>query len=683
MGELWLENQFRNPEGNPYYWDLVVLEAVRAEENITLFLNTDVHEVEASGSPEQRRIDSVTGWQMGSERRIRFRSPAYVDCSGDALVGHLAGAEYMIGRESREDFGESWAPDATDSELLGSTILFYSKDAGHPSEFVPPSFAVDISQTDIPSRRVIRSDMRGCAFWWIEWGGERDVTDENELIRDELQGICYGIWDHIKNSGEFEGVENLTLEWIGAVPGKREYRRLIGDHVLTQEDILSQRDFPDAVTFGGWSIDLHPAGGVYSSAPASRHWFSDGNYDIPLRSLYSRNVGNLWMAGRNISATHVAFGSTRVMATCAALGEAVGLAAAIGTREGLTPRELAGVEFWRMRAAMTRADSSALGLRHLDPSDHALDARVSASSTRAVLETTPGGEALALASDLAVVVPVSGDVLQLEIRVGAIEDSVLALDVHGVSKARNYLPDRVLAKTTIDVAASDPAWLRVDVPLPARPAEDGENVVVVLRADDRVFVESSDADAPGLSFMRRRPLESHEAWPLQFRHWKRFATGQGFAVRVRGVTGTFAPARVLGGYSRPYGGPQMWSSERLAVDANPTLDLSWDAPVSVHEVQVLLDADLMIDLVNLHHHWTPDRIMPTLLRDFDVLVRIGGRWSTLQKVRENRHRRVRIPLALPIAIDGLRIVAHATNGADHAHVVGVRAFGTPAAPSSQ
>ena len=278
-------------------------------------------------------IRSVTGWQMGSEKEIRFVSPVFPDCSGDGLVGHLAGAEYRTGREPRSEYGESWAPEVPDGNTLGSTILFYTKDAGQPVRFVPPSFAKDITETAIPERRIIRTELNGCAYWWIEWGGELDVVDDNERIRDELQAVVYGIWDHIKNSGQFDA-ENLTLEWVGSVPGKREYRRFLGDHVLTQHDVLGQVEFDDRVAFGGWSIDLHPPGGVYAAERGSKHWHPDGNYHIPLRSLYSRNVENLWMAGRNISASHVAFGTTRVMATCAVLGEAVGIAAAVALRNG-------------------------------------------------------------------------------------------------------------------------------------------------------------------------------------------------------------------------------------------------------------------------------------------------------------------------------------------------------------
>ena len=387
MGEMFVENQYRNPDGNPYLWDLIVLETVRAEPNITLFLNTDVHEVEADGDSDARQIRSVTGWMMGSERRIRFESPVFLDCTGDGLVGFLAGAKYRLGREARSEYGEEWAPETADDVTLGSTLLFYTKDAGHPVKFVPPVFAKDITQTPIPIKRVIRSGDSGCHYWWIEWGGELDTVHDNERIRDELWSVIYGIWDYIKNSGNFDA-GNMTLEWVGAQPGKREYRRFVGDYVLTQNDIMAQEPFEDRVAFGGWSIDLHPPQGMYAEESGSKHMHADGNYHIPYRSLYSANVTNLLFAGRNISATHVAFGTTRVMATCAVLGEAAGTAAALCVQHGVTPRELSRSRSGELQQTLLKQDASVLGAANRDPLDLARSAKVSASShlTRIAIE---------------------------------------------------------------------------------------------------------------------------------------------------------------------------------------------------------------------------------------------------------------------------------------------------------
>jgi len=204
IGEMYRENQFRNPEGNPVYWDDVVLDIVRREPNLTLFLNTEVLEAEATGPDDARRVRSVTGWTMGSEIRTVFRGPLFLDCTGDGLVGRLVGARHRLGKESRSEFGEDWAPEQPVREFLGSTLLFYTKDLGHPVKYVAPESAKDISTTPIPSSRIIRSGDSGAHYWWIEWGGTLDIVDDNEAIRDELRSVILGIWDHIKNSGEFD-----------------------------------------------------------------------------------------------------------------------------------------------------------------------------------------------------------------------------------------------------------------------------------------------------------------------------------------------------------------------------------------------------------------------------------------------------------------------------------------------
>ncbi|MFK0115419.1 FAD-dependent oxidoreductase [Streptomyces sp. NPDC090994] len=154
--------------------------------------------------------------------------------------------------------------------------------------------------------------------------------------RPAQQSLVMGIWDHIKNSGRFEA-DTLTLERVGSLPGKREYRRFVGDHTLPQQDILQQRQFEDRVAFGRWSVDLHPVAGMYAEGPGARQRHADGIFHIPLRCLYSVDVDNLLFAGRNISATHIAFGATRVMATCATYGEAAGTAAALCVRDGIPP----------------------------------------------------------------------------------------------------------------------------------------------------------------------------------------------------------------------------------------------------------------------------------------------------------------------------------------------------------
>ncbi|MGY5000746.1 FAD-dependent oxidoreductase [Streptomyces griseus] len=690
MGELYTENQYRNPEGNPYYWDQVVLDAVRAEPNIDLFLNTDVREVEASGPDDRREVHSCTGWMMGSERRITFRARQFLDCTGDGLLGHLAGARYRTGREGRPEFDEPWAPPEADDALLGSTILFHTKDLGRPVKFVPPAHAKDLSDTPILRNRVLRTGDNGCDYWWIEWGGELDTVHDNERIRDELQSVIMGIWDHIKNSGRFPDAADLTLEWVGSLPGKREYRRFLGDHVLTQQDILQQRRFEDRVAFGGWSVDLHPVQGMYADEPGARQRYADGIFHIPLRSLYSANVTNLHFAGRNISATHIAFGATRVMATCATLGEAAGTAAALCVAEGLTPRRLATERPDLVHRTLLRQDASVIGLADEDPDNLALTARVSASSslTRLAAEPTAAapGTPYPLTRDLALLLPVDPVLDTVDLLVHGAPDGTsreLTVELWGTGRAENAVPADHLLTTAVAVPPGGPHW--VTVRLDHRPETSG-NAILLVRACADTALTLLPERTDGVLALRRKAegdaavdhdIPEEDGQPVL--EWQaRGLRRQTFAFRAAPDTAAFGPARAVGGYQRPYGGPHMWSSG--PVGEAEWLRLDWDAEQDVTEVRLVFDDDVDEYLNNLHRHRTPYEVMPELVRDYRLQAcDAAGDWHTLLTVTENRRRHrvhpVRTADGGPVRTAALRLVVDATHGARHAHVVAFKAYG--------
>ncbi|MFF3171046.1 FAD-dependent oxidoreductase [Streptomyces sp. NPDC057900] len=688
MGELYTENQYRNPEGNPYYWDQVVLDAVLAEPLLDLYLNTDVREAEADGPADARKVHSCTGWMMGSERRITFRAEQFLDCTGDGLLGHLAGARYRIGREARAEHAEPWAPEEADDALLGSTILFHTKDAGHPVKFVAPAYARDLAATPIPRNRVLRTGDNGCDYWWIEWGGELDTVHDNERIRDELQGVVLGIWDHIKNSGEFPDAENLTLEWVGSLPGKREYRRFVGDHVLTQQDILEQRSFEDRVAFGGWSVDLHPVQGMYADEPGARQRYADGVFHIPLRCLYSVNVSNLLFAGRNISATHIAFGATRVMATCATLGEAAGTAAALCVGTGLSPRELALKEPESVRRTLLRQDASVIGIADDDPGNLALGAVATASChlSRLAAEPTAAepGERYPLDRDLALLLPADPSVEAVDLLVhGDSAPAELTVELWDTGRPENAVPQGHLTTTTVAVPPGGPHW--VTARFGHRPPA-AHNAVVIVRALPGAALVLVPHRTDGVLALRRRaegdaavdhdiPEEEGQAvleW--QARGLRRHT----FCFRLSPDTRAFTPAQAVGGFQRPYGGPNMWSSDTLPGAGTDTtwLRLDWDREQTLTEVRVVFDDDVDEYLNNLHRHRTPFEVMPELVRAYRVqALAPDGTWATLVAEAANRRRHRVHRLAAPVGTRALRLVVDATHGAPRAHVGALKAYG--------
>ena len=401
IDEILVENLHRNPEGNAVVYDTVLLEKVVNEPNIRLLLNTAVYAVEKS---EAGSIVSLTAFCSQNSTRYLLSAPLFCDATGDGLVGFISGAAFRMGAEDRDEFGEGLA-DPAYGELLGHSLYFYSKDAGRPVQFTAPSFALrDI--TAIPRFRDIKSSDSGCRFWWFEYGGLGDTVHDTEEIKWELWRVAYGAWDYIKNSGAFAGVENLTLEWVGTIPGKRESRRFEGGAILRQQDLVEQREWPDAVSFGGWAMDLHPGAGVYSPLSPCTQWHSKGVYQIPYRCLYSRNVPNLFLAGRIISTSHVAFGSTRVMATCAHAAQAVGVAAALCKRDGVAPAVL--IESERMaelQRELLKRGQYIPGVRLNDDANLAACARITASSEFRLSSFSPDGTSAALDVSRAMLLP--------------------------------------------------------------------------------------------------------------------------------------------------------------------------------------------------------------------------------------------------------------------------------------
>ena len=332
--ELRLDNFAVNPHANYSVWDTVLYDKAVSEPNLTLLLNTSCWDAKMDGN----RIVSVSAWQLTTYTHWEITADYFADCSGDSILAEPTGAEYRVGHEARAEFNESIAPVEADRKTMGMSCLIQVREMTTPQKFTPPEWANKyLSDDDFPCRHHVLNQWQN--FWWLELGGEDDSIHDTEKIREELLKVALGVWDHIKNHGDHQA-DNWTLDWIGFLPGKRESRRYVGDHLLNQHDVESGGRFDDVVAYGGWTMDdHHPAGFRYRGEPTIFHP-APCDFGIPYRSLYSRNIENLWFAGRNISVTHVALSSTRVMATCACMGEAVGRAAVIAVREKISPRQV-------------------------------------------------------------------------------------------------------------------------------------------------------------------------------------------------------------------------------------------------------------------------------------------------------------------------------------------------------
>lgn len=377
MEELRLENAVRNPTFSWEVWDLLLYDKCVSEKNITLYLDTDAYKAEAKNG----RITRVWA-RSDSTRNVYEIEPKMVaDCSGDSRVALSAGAEYFSGREGSKLYGESLADYDKVGTRQGSSLMFTSVEAPRPVPFVAPKWAKKITPEMLKYRRP--SDV-AYGMWWIELGGVYDAIKDAELLRFELLAIVLGVWDYIKNSGKFKGVENRVLSSIGMLPGRRDTFRIKGDYVMKQNDIEGGwRNFDDAVAVGGWTMDDHPAEGFYAfDRRPCKQTKIPSPYNIPFSSLYSSNIENLMMAGRNISCSHVAFTSTRVMATCAAMGQALGTAAATCAALGITPRQLRKnpTRLKVLQQTLLADDQTILGVADTTP-NLAKSAKISASDS--------------------------------------------------------------------------------------------------------------------------------------------------------------------------------------------------------------------------------------------------------------------------------------------------------------
>ena len=321
LEEICLDNFYMNPGLNWSVWDTVLFEKALLEENITMLMNCSCMDCEMNGA----EIISVTGWQTTTETFHTVKAKYFADCSGDGILAPLTGAEFAMGREAKSEFNEAFGPEKADERTMGMSITFQVRETDSPKRFVKPDWAYEYkTDSDFPEVHHSMSDH----LWWIELGGQADCIYDTEELKIELLKIAYGVWDHFKNQGD-HGYENWELAWMEFLPGKRESRRFRGEYVLTERDVTAGGKFDDVVAYAGWSMDDHfPEGFYYRGGHSTTHHPAPSPWGIPLRSLCSGKIKNLVFAGRNISATHAAFSSARVIATCAMMGQALGTAVA-------------------------------------------------------------------------------------------------------------------------------------------------------------------------------------------------------------------------------------------------------------------------------------------------------------------------------------------------------------------
>ena len=647
--------------------DAVYTDMLTGEPNITVYYNTVVQDA----AVQDGCITAVHGYHTKSDIWYDFVSPFYADCSGDGVVAFKAGAAYMQGRDSKADFGEFWAPEEANLNTMGNTLLFETEDMGHPVEFSPPDFAYDISKMDfirwIDNPKNFRGFNIHGSHWTFEVGGHWDILKDSSKIAADLRCLIYGIWDYVKNSGKYPQAANYALKRVHTMEGTRESRRFIGDHILTENDIEQFVKFEDAVCIGGWPMDIHAPMGIYDPAPASHFIPVRSIYNIPYRSLYTRDVKNLFLAGRDISASHLALGSTRVMATCGCMGQAVGTAAAFCKQDGVYP---AKVNVKALQAALIRDDQSIVGFcENLDPG--LFEGWSIEASSEKICEN-PAATALSpLHWHTGISLPVVTETLEsisLQLMNSTQGEEKLTVDVLCGSVLESYLPEEKIRTLEFTVPAGFDGWmpLRVDAPR----GRDGK-VHLVLRQNEALSVYTADTFPHSVITARyytgdMREGYDHDTHPLD--------AACGYIGKDHKMAGAkyvpplcfrdLVPAQpvyraenVLNGYSRPYGAPNLWIS---AAGKGQWLRLHSDTPKRIEELQLIFDTGL-----NTEERRYFDA--PELVKDF--VLTVNGKTFA---VADNHDRLHRFMIGEEVTDISLKILD--TCGENAAHLYAVRFF---------
>lgn len=339
-----------NARGAHHYMDWKKMDVVKAEKNITLFCGYVVVSAEMEGG----KITGVTAAEATDQKLIHLTGYTFADCTGDANLAVMAGAETRMGREARSEYGEKIAPEVADDYTMGASLQWYCEDWNTPCSF-PDAIDWGLSLDEITVEPVHRAN------WYWEVGMHDDQVEDGEKVRDYGMYVAYSTFSYCKNRySAKENWECTHLVWVSHVAGKRESRRIMGDYVMTENDLVRHIPHEDATCTTTWRIDQHYPMKENEERYPGETWISVGRltpidpYPIPYRCFYSKDVPNLFMAGRDISVTHVAFGSIRVMRTCGMMGEVVGMAASICSKRGVLPRNIYTTYFEDLKALMRK-----------------------------------------------------------------------------------------------------------------------------------------------------------------------------------------------------------------------------------------------------------------------------------------------------------------------------------------
>lgn len=586
-----LKYQASEGYGTAAMLDAAFFDFIYNEKNITLMLNTLVEDCRV----ENEEIVYCRARHCVNNEEFEITAENYLDATGNGTLAFSAGAEFMIGREGKDEFNEFWAPEHHDDFTMGNSIYFETEDAGHEVSFTPPAFAHDITKMDFLKDINKPENFRGFSIygphWTYEFGGQIDILKDHNETELELRKLIYGIWDYVKNSGKYPQAKNMRLKRVFAKAGTRESRRFIGDYILNENDIENKVDFEDSVAIGGWPMDIHAPLGIYDKLPASNFVSVTGTYNIPFRSLYSKDIKNLMLAGRNISATHIALGSTRVMATCGALGQAVGTAAYVCSKHGITPRVLAEKHIDELQEILLLDDQTILH-RH----DSVFEGFSASATSEKTYENTKADEFMPLERDYALALMCDTPKVD-SLEIYAKGSGNLKFKILTGTHKETFLPEQAIGEGSVKVDGE--AW--VTIPVNSHVGEDGKIYVVFCETPGVEIAISKErimgAVTERMHTENNHEKKNHDSVPLDkktgYTHLDH-AYEKNRNILFRNIIpkqSVFAAKNAVNGYARPYGYQNIWLPESLPA----TLTLTVDSPKPCHKLDIIFDNALDVD----------------------------------------------------------------------------------------
>jgi len=655
-------------------WDLVLYETVKNEKKIRIFLNTSARDVILSNKVD-KKIKKINCYQNGTEKEFTLEAEIFVDATGDGTIAFRAGAETRMGRESRKEFNEVLAPDKEDDYTQGSSLLFHTSNVGVAVPFKPPH-GIPIYKIDDDLHHRTHENIES-GYWWIEVGCPpfNTITD-NDKIYHELLKQLLGVWNHIKNYGN-HNAENLVLDWVGAFPGKRESRRIVGDYILTENDVKESKLFDDRVAYGGWFIDIHTPGGILvnNEPPESTFGTSDEEiekkhvyiYSIPFRSLYSKDIKNLLMAGRQVSVTHVALGTTRLMGTCATMGQAVGTAAYLCKKYSINPRELYKKHIKELQQLLLKQDCYIPHIENEDPKDLAKEAKVTSSSS-AILKFEEGKIGIVyepphqryvfvsnLERERAQLFPVTTDYIdyvELLLESQIATQTEVELSLRKASNIWDFTSTENIKTIKTVMPPVKTSWVRFDI---KQKVEPGRFYWITVKSKEGVFWRYCEDSLAGVVAASRIV--------------KRWSLFKGYySMRIFPDSSPYGPENIINGVTHPEKWTNIWISDQEK-GFPQSIEVDFGKEKKFNSIYLIFDTGL-----SRSHVLTPPLFKaPECIKDYSIFYEYGGKWENLLEIKNNFHRR-RVHHFGDISSKKLKLEAYSTNGDRSARIYEIRVY---------